>query len=178
MINESLAAAVSLDGRRALVTGAGSGIGRATALTLAEAGACVLAADVNDEGLAAAKAPGVDPVTVDVSDRGAVANALRGETFDIVVNVAGIMAPDSLDNTTSQEWERVLAVNLTGYFNVLKCAVPQMKRPGSIIQISSMMPASPSPPTQRRRERSWPSPGSSPANSALSASGSTRSAPA
>jgi NAD(P)-dependent dehydrogenase (short-subunit alcohol dehydrogenase family) len=139
MINESLAAAVSLDGRRALVTGAGSGIGRATALTLAEAGACVLAADVNDEGLAAAKAPGVDPVTVDVSDRGAVANALRGETFDIVVNVAGIMAPDSLDNTTSQEWERVLAVNLTGYFNVLKCAVPQMKRPGSIIQISSMM---------------------------------------
>ena len=139
MINESLAAAVSLDGRRALVTGAGSGIGRATALTLAQAGASVLAVDVNDEGLTATKAPGIDTVTVDVADHNAVTNALRGETLDIVVNAAGIMAPDSLATTTPQEWERVLAVNLTGYFNVLKCAVPHMNRPGSIIQISSMM---------------------------------------
>ena len=78
MINESLAAAVSLDGRRALVTGAASGIGRAAALTLAKAGASVLAADVNGAGLAATQAPGVGTVTVDVADHGAVANALRG----------------------------------------------------------------------------------------------------
>jgi NAD(P)-dependent dehydrogenase (short-subunit alcohol dehydrogenase family) len=139
MINEPLAAALSLDRRRALVTGAGSGIGRATALTLAEAGASVLATDINDESVAATKAPGIDTVTVDVSDHDATANALRGESFDIVVNAAGIMAPDSLAGTTPQQWDRVLAVNLTGYFNVLKHAVPTMKQPGSIVQISSMM---------------------------------------
>jgi len=139
MINESLAAAVSLDGRRALVTGAASGIGRAAALTLAKAGASVQAADVNGAGLAAPPAPGVGTVTVDVAAHGAVANALRGETLDIVVNAAGIMAPGSLAAPTSQEWERVLAVDLAGDINVLKCTVPHMNQPGSIIQISSMM---------------------------------------
>jgi NAD(P)-dependent dehydrogenase (short-subunit alcohol dehydrogenase family) len=49
------------------------------------------------------------------------------------------MAPDSLAATTPQQWNHVLDVNLTGYFNVLKYAVPGMNRPGSIIQISSMM---------------------------------------
>jgi NAD(P)-dependent dehydrogenase (short-subunit alcohol dehydrogenase family) len=57
----------------------------------------------------------------------------------VVVNSAGIMAPDSLATTSRQDWDRVLAVNLTGCFNVLKSAVPRMRRPGSVIQISSMM---------------------------------------
>jgi NAD(P)-dependent dehydrogenase (short-subunit alcohol dehydrogenase family) len=129
MVHESLVNLMSLDGRRAVVTGAGSGIGRATADTLAKAGASVLALDIS----------GADTVPVDVSDHAAVENALSGETLDIVVNAAGIMAPDSLAATEPADWDRVLAVNLTGYFNVLKCAVPRMNRPGSIIQISSMM---------------------------------------
>jgi NAD(P)-dependent dehydrogenase (short-subunit alcohol dehydrogenase family) len=139
VIHQSLTAVVGLDGRRALVTGAGSGIGRAVARTLAEAGASVLAADVNEEGLAETETSGIDTATVDVSDYDAVTAALRGERLDIVVNAAGIMAPDSLAATTVAQWDRVLAVNLTGYFNVLKCAVPCLNRPGSIIQISSMM---------------------------------------
>ncbi|WP_328611835.1 SDR family oxidoreductase [Amycolatopsis sp. NBC_00345] len=129
MVHESLVERMSLDGRRAVVTGAGSGIGRATADILAKAGASVLPLDLS----------GADTVTVDVSDYAAVESVLSGETIDIVVNSAGIMAPDSLATTGPEDWDRVLAVNLTGYFNVLKCAVPRMNRPGSIIQISSMM---------------------------------------
>jgi NAD(P)-dependent dehydrogenase (short-subunit alcohol dehydrogenase family) len=82
---------------------------------------------------------GFDVATVDVSDHVAIENVLSEESPDIVVNSAGIMAPDSLATTTGQDWDRVLAVNLTGYFNVLKSAVPRMKRPGSVIQISPMM---------------------------------------
>lgn len=127
MVHQSLTDLINLDGRRAVVTGAGSGIGRATAETLTRGGASVLALDLT----------GTD-TTVDVADYGAVEHALRNETFDIVVNCAGIMAPDSLATTSPDDWDRVLAVNLTGYYNILKCAVPHMRRPGSIIQISSM----------------------------------------
>ncbi|WP_194911543.1 SDR family oxidoreductase [Catenulispora rubra] len=49
------------------------------------------------------------------------------------------MSPDSLATTTSQDWDRVLTVNLTGCFDVLKSAVPHMTRPGSVIQIASMI---------------------------------------
>lgn len=127
MAHESPTDLINLSGRRALVTGAGSGIGRSTAGILTRAGASVLALDL----------AGTD-TAVDVADYGAVEHALRNERLDIVVNCAGIMAPDSLATTSPDDWERVLAVNLTGYYNVLKCAVPRMHRPGSIIQISSM----------------------------------------
>nr|WP_245790811.1 SDR family oxidoreductase [Streptomyces monashensis] len=128
------------------MTGAGSGIGRAATLVLLKAGASVLALDIEEDGLTktralAAKAAVREPDVglVDVSDVMAVNAALGAERFDVVVNSAGIMAPDSLEATSSRDWDRVLAVNLAGCFNILKAAVPHMSRPGSIIQISSMM---------------------------------------
>jgi NAD(P)-dependent dehydrogenase (short-subunit alcohol dehydrogenase family) len=146
MVHESLVNVISLSGRRAVVTGAGSGIGRAAAVILAKAGASVLALDINKNGLSETKVVAfqvsdveLDVVTVDVSDYAAIESVLSDESLDIVVNSAGIMAPDSLATTSSHDWDRVLAVNLTGYFNVLKSAVPRMNRPGSVIQISSMM---------------------------------------
>lgn len=146
MVHESLVNLVSLDGRRAVVTGAGSGIGRATALVLAKAGASVLALDINKNDLLETESEafrfsetGLDIATVDVADYSAVESALHDESIDIVVNAAGIMAPESLATTGGEDWDRVLAVNLTGYFNVLKVAVPRLNRPGSVIQISSMM---------------------------------------
>jgi NAD(P)-dependent dehydrogenase (short-subunit alcohol dehydrogenase family) len=146
MVHESLVHAMSLGGRRAMVTGAGSGIGRAAAVVLAKAGASVLALDINQKGLAETKVVAsetsdveLDVAIVDVSDYAATESALRGESLDIVVNSAGVMAPDSLATTGREDWDRVLAVNLTGYFNVLKLAAPRMNRPGSVIQISSMM---------------------------------------
>lgn len=140
-IHESLLDVIGLAGRRAVVTGAGSGIGQASAVVLAKAGASVLALDVDETGLTATKAAvaDVDIATVDVADHAAVDGALGGESPHVVVNAAGIMAPASLASTGDADWDRVLAVNLTGYYNVLKSVVPRMRRPGSVIQISSMM---------------------------------------
>lgn len=146
MVHASLVDVISLGGRRAVVTGAGSGIGRAAAIVLTNAGASVLALDISEKGLSETKAIALqvpdaefNAATVDVSDPAAVDSVLSGEGLDIVVNSAGIMAPDSLATTSGKDWDRVLGVNLTGYFNVLKSAVPRMNRPGSVIQISSMM---------------------------------------
>ncbi|MBS2536220.1 SDR family oxidoreductase [Catenulispora sp. NF23] len=151
MVPASLTAAFDLSGRRAVVTGAGSGIGRAAAIVLGQAGASVLALDIDGAGLAETKALAsrtsdaasgtafAAAAVVDVSDFAAVENALATDRFDVVVNAAGIMAPDSLAATDGAQWDRVLAVNLTGCFNVLKCAVPHMSGPASVIQISSMM---------------------------------------
>ena len=145
MIQQSIVELVSLDGRRALVTGAGSGIGRATAVRLAQAGASVLALDVNEDGLAETRSTaltagtgGIETATVDVSDSTAVESALAAESFHVVVNAAGTMAPESLSATTLVDWDHVLAVNLTGYFNVLKSTVSRMSRPGSVIQVASI----------------------------------------
>jgi NAD(P)-dependent dehydrogenase (short-subunit alcohol dehydrogenase family) len=142
MVHPSIAGLVSLDGRRALVTGAGSGIGRAAAVRLAQAGASVLALDVNAGGLAqtrsAAGAGQLGTAVVDVSDAAAVESALAAESFHVVVNAAGIMAPESLAATAAADWDHVLAVNLTGYFNVLKSTVPRMSRPASVIQVASI----------------------------------------
>ncbi|WP_194898503.1 SDR family NAD(P)-dependent oxidoreductase [Catenulispora pinisilvae] len=170
MVHASLIAAFNLSGRRAVVTGAGSGIGRAAAIVLGRAGASVLALDIDAAGLAETKAlasrtsdiasdiasdtasdialettsgttsgTAFDVAVVDVSDFAAVEAALGTGHFDVVVNAAGIMAPDSLAATGGAQWDRVLAVNLTGCFNMLKCAVPHMSGPASVIQISSMM---------------------------------------
>lgn len=145
MVHQSIIDLVSLAGRRALVTGAGSGIGSAAAVRLAQAGASVLALDVSVDGLtetrstaSTAAAGQIETVAVDVSDAAAVESALAAESFHVVVNAAGIMAPESLAATTSADWDHVLAVNLTGYFNVLKSTVSRMSRPGSVIQIASM----------------------------------------
>lgn len=145
MVHQSIARLICLNGRRALVTGAGSGIGRAAAIRLVQADASVVALDVNKDALAetrsAASAAGAGEIrtaAVDVSDATAVESALAAESFHVVVNAAGIMAPESLTATTRADWDRVLAVNLTGYFNVLKSTVARMSRPGSVIQVASI----------------------------------------
>jgi NAD(P)-dependent dehydrogenase (short-subunit alcohol dehydrogenase family) len=145
MNHQSITELVRLTGRRALVTGAGSGIGRTASVSLAQAGASVLALDLSEHGLAGtrsaaqtADAGSIETVAVDVSDAAAVEAALAAESFHIVVNAAGIMAPETLATTSRTDWDQVLAVNLTGYFNVLKSTVPRMSRPGSVIQVASI----------------------------------------
>ena len=93
------------DGRTAIVTGAGSGIGRATALRLVREGASVIGCDLNAEGLAAAQdelgdlAPAVRMLTGDITDQGFVDEVLAaaGPRVDLLANVAGIMAQPDVD---------------------------------------------------------------------------------
>jgi NAD(P)-dependent dehydrogenase (short-subunit alcohol dehydrogenase family) len=131
-----------LDGKVALVTGAGSGIGRAAALAFAEAGARVVAADVDEAGGAATAAQiteaGGDGVFVraDVAVAGDVAGLVaaavaRYGRLDCAHNNAGIAGGGGLTGDTPDDvWERVLRVNLTGVFLCLKAELAQMLRQG------------------------------------------------
>ena len=137
------------DGRVALVTGAGSGIGRATALLLAHDGARIAALGKTlprlEETVAQIEAAGGEaiPLLADVSRPTEMEAAVRqaGERWgrlDIVVANAGfngVWAP--LEDLAPEEWERTLAVNLTGTFLTVKNAVPYLKRQGGAVVIVS-----------------------------------------
>src|SRR5215213_1239383 len=122
------------EGRVVLVTGAGSGIGRATVHRLVEEGATVLAADISEEGLAAtakdaARPEAVTPFVGDVSDPSfgpaAVAAALgRGGGLHAIVNSAGILRFEHSHEVTLESWQKILDVNLTGTFLVCQAAIP------------------------------------------------------
>lgn len=138
-----------LTGRRALVTGATSGLGRHFAQVLAAAGATVVLAArrpaLLDETRAALAALGgrVEALTLDVADAGAVAAALpaAGEPFDIVLNNAGITGEGAARDMTQQSWEAVMGTNLSGLFRVAQAAANQMiaaGRGGSIVNVASI----------------------------------------
>lgn len=141
-----------LDNRKALVTGAGQGLGKAFALALAEAGADVAAADiVADKAEATAEAIrrlGRDAlaVTVDIADRAAV-QAMVDQTvarfgrLDIGVNNAGIAIPIGPAGSVSEsDWRRQMAVNLDGTFWCARAEAEAMKPNGygKIINIGSI----------------------------------------
>lgn len=139
-----------LDGKRAVVTGAGRGIGRAIALKLAEEGAAVVVNDVNPENVQAVVAEigalgrTALGVVADVSQpaeaQRIIATALNDlGGLDILVNVAGINRDAMLHKMTMDQWNLVLAVNLTGTFNTTQAAAVHMREAGygRIINISS-----------------------------------------
>jgi NAD(P)-dependent dehydrogenase (short-subunit alcohol dehydrogenase family) len=138
-----------LAGRVAVITGAGSGIGRATARRFAAEGARVVAVDV-DEAAAAAAADevGGTAIACDVSSEESVAALFAevDETYgrlDIAFNNAGISPPsdDSILDTDLAAWEHVQRVNLTSVYLCCKYAIPQMRRQGkgSIINTASFV---------------------------------------
>ena len=136
--------------RIALVTGGGSGIGRAIALRLAAEGACVVVADRNAEGAAtvAAEIGGADiavPVNVDVTDTDAVREAIRQSVLafgglDLVVNNAGLSISRSLLETTDADWDIQHGVMARGSFLVSReaaRALVDQGMGGDIVYISS-----------------------------------------
>lgn len=141
----------SLDGRVALVTGASSGIGRAIAMTLAEAGARVVLVARREEDLAAARAEivaaGGDAAAVgcDLASRDGVAGCADAapEAFgapDILVNSAGINIRKPMLDLTADDWDRTMRINLEAPFFLAQRLVPAMiaRGWGRIINIASL----------------------------------------
>jgi 3-oxoacyl-[acyl-carrier protein] reductase len=139
-----------LQGRGALVTGGASGIGKATARRLAADGARVTIADIGAERLEAAVAEltasgDVSSVAMDVTDwtqveRATQAAAKRMGGLDVLVTCAGVTHPATAWETSLEDWERVLRINLTGTFLCAKAAAPLMiaKGRGRIVMIASI----------------------------------------
>ena len=149
-----------LDGRNAVVTGAGRGIGRAVAMLLAEQGASVVVNDPggNVDGTSHDNGP-ADQVVAEIKDAGgravanydSVATAEGGEAMvrqcvdafgriDMLINVAGILRDRMIFNMSEEEWDAVYGVHLKGHFNTIKPASMLMRqqRYGRIVNFSSI----------------------------------------
>jgi 3-oxoacyl-[acyl-carrier protein] reductase len=139
----------SLAGRTAIVTGGATGIGHAIAIRLADAGATVAVVDLNLSGAedAAATLPhGAFAVEADVAVAASVERAVdqvlqRTGQIDILVNNAGIAGPAAyIWEQTDEDWQRNIAINLTGVFNFCRAVVPHMRKRsyGRIVNIASI----------------------------------------
>lgn len=143
---------MSLKDKIAIVTGAGRGIGKEIALTLASAGANIVLVDVDEKTLEETSkeisAKGVKTFTAKID----VSNALETEkladqviekfgTIDILVNNAGITRDNLIMRMKEEEWDKVLAINLKGTFNFTKAVSRYMlkQRSGKIVNIASII---------------------------------------
>ena len=138
-----------LDGKRAVVTGGASGIGRATAALFARAGAEVVLVDLSAESAdEAAKAIGaesgskVSAVACDVSDEASVTSAFAeiGGVVDLLVNCAGVAHIGSLQTTSVADFDRLYRVNVRGTFLCMQAAVKMMakRKSGAIVNLASI----------------------------------------
>jgi NAD(P)-dependent dehydrogenase (short-subunit alcohol dehydrogenase family) len=142
---------MTLDGRAAIVTGAGHGIGRATALALARAGASVAAVDI-DPSAAKATAEAVAALgrrslalDADVGDLGAIDAMVTGVVqafggIDVLVNNAGVTRRAYIMDLTEADWDRIMRVNGKGVFFCLQRVAREMipRRTGVIVNIASI----------------------------------------
>ncbi len=128
-----------LAGKRAVVTAAAQGIGRASAEMFVREGAHVIATDVNGDGLAALA--GCDPRQLDVTDTQAIAAlAAAAGPVDILFNCAGIVHGGTVLECTSEDWSRAFEVNVTAMFEMIRAFIPGMleRGHGSIVNMSSV----------------------------------------
>lgn len=143
---------MEIRGRKTLVTGAASGIGRATAVAMAERGARLFITDINGPGLEETRRrieeTGGEVClarALDISDYEAVKGLAeevhsRFGPLDILANVAGVALFSQVEDTTHEQWERVVNVNLWGPYHTIECFVPEMVRAGRgghIVNVSS-----------------------------------------
>jgi 2-keto-3-deoxy-L-fuconate dehydrogenase len=131
-----------LDGKRAVVTGAASGIGYATAQLFTEAGASVALVDVDKDRLpkVAETLAGSSAHVCDITDEQQVMRLMEQTgDVDILVNCAGIGLVGTAEETEWGDWQRLFRVNVEGTFLMIKAALPSLKqRHGSILNIGSV----------------------------------------
>jgi NAD(P)-dependent dehydrogenase (short-subunit alcohol dehydrogenase family) len=141
-------------GRRIYVTGAASGIGLATARILAAGGAALALVDINEQALEKAAAEtGGHPLVVDLRNGAAIDQSVQvaGEVLgdlDGVINCAGVAHGAGIETLTPDEWERVIAINLTAPYRICRAALPMLKsrKGSSVVNVASgtaLLPAGP-----------------------------------
>lgn len=130
--------AFDLTGKRALITAAGQGIGRASVDALRNAGATVLATDINAEALA--DLDGCETLILDVTDPAGVAALAERPAFDIVFNCAGYVHAGTILDCDEKAWDFSFELNVTAMYRIIRTLLPGMiaNGGGSIINMSSV----------------------------------------
>ncbi|MFW5985319.1 MAG: sorbitol-6-phosphate dehydrogenase [Halanaerobiaceae bacterium] len=137
---------INLKGKTAIITGAARGLGKALAQALDEQGAQIVIGDIDIEGAreTAAELTEATAIETDISnyeqcEKMAQTAVEKYGSIDLLVANAAILIAKSIEDFTSEEWKKVIDINLCGFFNTCKAVVPQMKKQGqgNIIQINS-----------------------------------------
>ncbi len=128
-----------LAGKRALVTAAAQGIGRASALAMAEAGAQVFATDLNAEALADLEHANIETFALDVRADAAVSEGVARANPDVLFNCAGFVHHGTVLEATDAEWDFAFDLNVRSQYRTIRAALPGMleRGHGSIINMSS-----------------------------------------
>ena len=127
-----------LDGKRALVTAAGQGIGRASALAMAAEGAQVFATDVNADLLADMPA-GIEPFVLNAMDDASIREGVERAAPDVLFNCAGVVHHGTVLDATDDEWDFAFDLNVRSMFRTMRAALPGMveRGGGSVVNMSS-----------------------------------------
>ena len=130
-----------LSGKKALITAAGAGIGRASAEAFAREGAHVIATDINADALSALTGANIETQALDVTDPAAIARLFAAHAdLDILFNVAGWVHHGTIEQCARADWDRSLLINLTSMYETCRAALPNMlaKGGGVIVNMSSV----------------------------------------
>jgi 2-keto-3-deoxy-L-fuconate dehydrogenase len=132
-----------LQGKRCLITAAGAGIGRASALAYANEGASVLATDIDTKALLELEAthPQIRTAPLDVTDRAQIEALVRSEpAFDVLFNCAGYVHAGNILETTFAAWKRSFEINVDSIFHLCQAVLPGMmaQSRGSIVNMASV----------------------------------------
>ena len=128
-----------LSGKRALITAAGQGIGRASALAMAVEGAKVFATDINEAALADLGHPNIETFVLNARDDASVKAGVEHSQPDILFNCAGFVHHGTILDATDDDWDFAFDLNVRSQFRTIKAALPGMveRGKGSIINMSS-----------------------------------------